>query len=296
MLVLKRTNAQEAALRQLVADQQNTNSPNFHKWLTPAQFGEQFGIADADVQAVTGYLRGQGFTVGRVYNNKSAIEVTGTARQLRETFHTQIHKYSIDGQEFYANTNEPKIPAALSSVVRGFASLNNINTSAQNVSPAVSLPVELDQRTHRVKPLYTGSDGTTSSYLVAASDIQTIYNIQVGTSNPGAGGNGVTVGVVGDAQINVNLVSQYQSMMGSGVNTPIEIVDGPDPSINPVTTGTVTGLTGTDATMAYEQLELLSAVAPNAKLNYYTSSGAATYDTGIDSRFSVQWKTMRSQS
>jgi hypothetical protein len=51
--------------------------------------------------------------------------VSGTARQLRDTFHTEIHSYSVNGTHHIANASEPKIPAALAPVVAGFASLND---------------------------------------------------------------------------------------------------------------------------------------------------------------------------
>ncbi len=57
MLILKRSPEQEAALRTLLDEQQDKNSPNFHKWLTPEQFGQQFGPADADIQVVNGLAR-----------------------------------------------------------------------------------------------------------------------------------------------------------------------------------------------------------------------------------------------
>ena len=49
LLVLKRSPQQEAALRKLLDDQQSKSSANYHKWLTPAQFGEQFGPSDSDM-------------------------------------------------------------------------------------------------------------------------------------------------------------------------------------------------------------------------------------------------------
>src|ERR1700687_3919375 len=61
LLLLKRSAEQESALAQLMVDQYNANSPNFHKWLTPEQFGTQFGPSDADIQTVTTWLRGHGF-------------------------------------------------------------------------------------------------------------------------------------------------------------------------------------------------------------------------------------------
>ena len=40
LLLLQRSPEQKAALEQLMAEQQDKGSPNFHKWLTPQQFGE----------------------------------------------------------------------------------------------------------------------------------------------------------------------------------------------------------------------------------------------------------------
>src|SRR5205085_12634773 len=53
LLVLKRSPEQETALMKLIDDQQDKSSPDYHKWLTPEKFGQQFGPADSDIQAVT---------------------------------------------------------------------------------------------------------------------------------------------------------------------------------------------------------------------------------------------------
>ena len=42
---------QESALTKLLDEQQDRSSPNYHKWLTPEEFGHQFGPADEDIQA-----------------------------------------------------------------------------------------------------------------------------------------------------------------------------------------------------------------------------------------------------
>src|SRR5580704_2485407 len=59
MLALKRSPAQEAALDKLMAEQLDKSSPNFHKWLTPVEFGQQFGPSDQDIQVVTAWLESQ---------------------------------------------------------------------------------------------------------------------------------------------------------------------------------------------------------------------------------------------
>ncbi len=107
-------------------------SPNYRRWLTPQQFGQQFGPADADVQTVTGWLQSHGFQVARVSAGKTVIEFSGTAGQVREAFHTEIHRYVVNGQEHFANSSDPQIPTALTPVVAGTVSLHNFSRKPQS--------------------------------------------------------------------------------------------------------------------------------------------------------------------
>src|SRR5579864_3894686 len=66
LMVLQRSPEQQAALSKLMDGQLSKDSPNYHKWLTPQQFGAQFGPADSDIQAVTDWLARQGFQGIRV--------------------------------------------------------------------------------------------------------------------------------------------------------------------------------------------------------------------------------------
>src|ERR1700761_3071555 len=50
-------------LENFLADQQSPSSPNFHKWLTPEQFGDRFGLTSNDIAKVSAWLRGSGFTI-----------------------------------------------------------------------------------------------------------------------------------------------------------------------------------------------------------------------------------------
>jgi subtilase family serine protease len=96
LLVLKRSPEQETALRKLLDDQQDKASPSFHKWLTPEQFGKEFGPSDDDMQKITAWLQSHGFQVGTT-KGRTVLEFSGTAAQVKETFHTSIHKYVVNG-------------------------------------------------------------------------------------------------------------------------------------------------------------------------------------------------------
>ena len=66
LLVLQRSPEREAALEQFIKEQLDPTSPNFHRWLSPQEFGSQYGPADDDIQKVTNWLTAHGFTVNSV--------------------------------------------------------------------------------------------------------------------------------------------------------------------------------------------------------------------------------------
>jgi len=119
LLVLKRAPQQDFALRKLIDDQQDKASPNYHKWLTPNQFGNQFGASDQDMQLITGWLQLHGFQVNRVSQGRTVIEFSGVEAQVEQAFHTQIHQYLVNGEQHWANASDPQIPAALVPAVAG---------------------------------------------------------------------------------------------------------------------------------------------------------------------------------
>src|SRR5438034_5782728 len=157
LLVLKRSDEQESALRKLLDDQQDKASPNYHKWLTPEQFGRQFGPADQDIQAVTSWLQTHGFQIGQVTKGRTVIEFSGTAAQVQEALHTSIHKFVVDGEEHWANASDPQIPAALAPVVAGVNPLQTcLKTPMIRVGPRVSVTIKPGS-----PPQVTGTRGPT---------------------------------------------------------------------------------------------------------------------------------------
>src|SRR5215471_9523674 len=84
-VLLRRGDAQETALQQLLSEQQDPKSPNYHAWLTPQQFGQQFGPAESDLQALKSWLRSQGFSNLQVTNGRTLITFDGSPSKARST-------------------------------------------------------------------------------------------------------------------------------------------------------------------------------------------------------------------
>lgn len=125
LLLLQRSSEQEAALLKFLDEQQTKSSQNYHVWLTPEEFGRQFGPSHADILAVSQWLASHGFTDIKVGTGRTVIEFSGTVAGVRNAFHTEIHRYLVNGEEHIANASDPQIPAALAPVIAGVVSLHD---------------------------------------------------------------------------------------------------------------------------------------------------------------------------
>jgi subtilase family serine protease len=226
LLVLKRSPQQESALEQLLADQQDKSSPNYHKWLTPAEFGAQFGPSDSDIQTVESWLRSQGFTVSSISTGRVVIDFSGSAGQVQNAFHAAIHRYVLpSGAQHWANSTDPEIPAALASVVSGIRSLNNFFPRPQHAT------------VHRngVRPAFTYPTGCTANFSannncffdVTPADFDTIYNVP----STGAGA-GQTIAIISDTDVSATDLQQFRSMFGMPAMTSVGPTSSPTGCVN----------------------------------------------------------------
>ncbi|MGO9776743.1 MAG: protease pro-enzyme activation domain-containing protein [Terracidiphilus sp.] len=183
-LLLSRAPAQQAALDAYTASLSDKNSPNYHQWLTAQQIGDQFGVAQADIDQVTGWLTSHGLTVNTVYPNKMLIDFSGSAAQVREAFGIEIHGYLVNGVRHIANDSDPRIPAALAPVVAGVVSLHDF------------MPHPL----HKMRSEYTFTSSGSTYYAVTPSDLATIYNLTP-LFAAGYTGAGQTIVVIEDTNV-----------------------------------------------------------------------------------------------
>src|SRR5262249_10154526 len=116
-LQLRRSPEREQALEDFLSQLNDPNSPNFHHWLTAEEFGERYGLAQYDLDTIRIWLQSHGLTVNEIYPSRMLIDFSGTAGQVRDTFHTEIHRLVVHGSRHIANTGNPRIPVALA--VRG---------------------------------------------------------------------------------------------------------------------------------------------------------------------------------
>jgi len=264
-LVLTRSAAQQADLDALLEAQQDSSSPQYHQWFTPEQFGQRFGASDDDVQKITGWLEGNGFHIDRVANGRNLIEFTGAASQVENTFHTQIHKYMVNGESHWANASNPEIPAALAGVVAGVSTLHDFQKKPQAIRSNAQFEGTISGDSSA--PQLTSSTG---SHALAPGDYATIYDINSLYSS-GINGTGATIAVVGRSNINMQDVVSFRSTFKLVANPPQIVVNGANPGV--LGNGEVDEAT-LDVTWA-------GAVAPNATVKLVVSASTHTSD-GVD--------------
>jgi len=264
LLLLQRSPEQQVALQNLMEEQQSKDSPNFHKWLTPQEFGARFGPADADIQTVTDWLTRQGFQGIKVGAGRTTIEFSGTVAQVRNVFHTEIHRFAVNGETRQANLSDPEISAALTPVVAGIVSLHNFPRKSMKHNAGAFVRTQ----DGIVRPLFTTTKGCGPApnfalpcYVVGPADFAKIYNVPTTLD-----GTGVMIAIVAASNIDPQDVVDFRNLFGLPANFTSSniILNGPDPGKN--------GAEGE----ADLDVQIAGMVAPKATVNLVVSEDTLT--------------------
>lgn len=240
---------QEQELDALLARQQNPASPDFHRWLSPEEFSQRFGLTSNDLGSVASWLQAQGFTIDGTGRGGRSITFSGTAGRFKAAFQMPIHNFEVNGQSFYANVTDPAVPAAIADVVLGFRSLNNFK-----LRPRAKV-----RSMDALSPNFTSS--TTGNHFVSPNDFTTIYDLSPLYAS-GLDGRGQTIAIAGQTDIQISDIHTFRSVSGLPVNDPVVILapGSGDPGTN------VNDLGESDL-----DIEWAGAVAPNAQIVYVNS-------------------------
>ncbi len=251
-IVFAKTPAQERALEQLIAAQQDPKSPQYHKWLTPAEYGARFGASPANVAAVTQWLETNGFTVDALPANRSQLRFHGTKVEVEAAFHTEIRLFEVDGVRHFSNVSDPEVPAALAPAITAIHGLHDFGLKANFKSrPAHAAGGVVPQIT------YNGGQPGQENF-VSPGDFAVMYNLTP-LYNAGVNGRGMTIAVPEQSDIDPTVANTYWAAIG--IATPPAITSMPVPG------GTDPGQTmDGNESEAYLDVEVAGGVAPGASI------------------------------
>ena len=255
------SSSQQAALTTLLADQRTQGSRHYHRWLTPAQYEAQFGLAPSDLNAVTNWLQQQGFQI--VSASPLAVKFSGTVQQVETAFDTRIDNYNVEGTLRRANATALSIPAALNGVVSGIRGVN-----------------EFRPKPHIRKALQPHYTYGTTDHFVAPGDFATIYDVNA-LYNEGYTGSGQTIAIVGQSSIEASDVANFRSAAGLPANAP---------------TLTLVPNSGTSEAYSNDEeesdldVEWSGAVAKNASINFIYVGNNQNYDVFDALQYAIEQK------
>jgi len=244
-IVLRIDAGQRQALQAFIADRQNPRSPGFHRWLTPDQFGAQFGAAQQATARVAAWLHTAGMTDVRVARGRLLVSFSGTADTVQRALQCRIHVFEVNGKSHFANLDSPQIPSELSDAVAQVVGLDDFTAVPQSVRAPLSQYV-------------TAGAGN----ALGPDDLATIYNAAPLYAR-GIDGSGVTVAVLGQTPVGLTDYRAYRQLFGLAVND-YQTAEFPG-------SGSGTG-NSDDQLEATLDLEAIGAIARGAKIFYIWGS------------------------
>lgn len=158
--------ANAAGLAAYANEVSDPSSPNYHKFLTPAEVGARFGVSTARIQAIGEYLKAQGMKVTLVADNRLSILVDATAAQAEKAFDTTLATFRVlplrttDRTEFYSYTETPKVPASFAENVVHIGGLDN-----------ATRPVPRAITAAQTRALYAAANAYASGYTGAGRSL-----------------------------------------------------------------------------------------------------------------------------
>ncbi len=247
LLVLNSSASQERALELLLSRQQNKNSVLYHRWLSPEEFGQLFGTEQDDLNKIASWLESQGFSILRTAPGRRILMFQGNVWQVENAFHIEMHRYLIQGEEHYSNSNDISVPSALKDLIVGVASLNDFRPTALH--------------------------NQNFQHYIGPGDFAVIYNT-LPLLQAGKDGNQQTIAILGLTDI----IQQSDPQLRKFRQLFLPLYNANDANVIPVTTsGCNDPYSGSadEQLEAYADLEWAGAVAPRTTLAYVPTADIA---------------------
>ena len=200
-LPLRNQSELDDLLRQLY----DPRSPNYHKYLTPAEFTARFGPTEQDYAAMKNFARTNGLAVTGTFGNRLLLDVTGRTPAVESAFHIKLRTYRhpSENREFFAPDVEPTVDATLP--MADVSGLDNFTRPRPNIHP---LPATASPRA-----------GTAPGGGYLGDDFRTAY--VPGTT---LDGSGQMVGVLQFDGFSSNDITSLRKPGGSRTNIPVQAV------------------------------------------------------------------------
>lgn len=105
----------QSTLTNLIQQLSTPGGANFHRYLKPGQFVEQFGPTEEDYQSVMNYAKSNGLEVVETSGNRALVDVAGSVRDIEKMFqvHMGVYEHSTEDRQFFAPDVTPSVVAGV---------------------------------------------------------------------------------------------------------------------------------------------------------------------------------------
>jgi subtilase family serine protease len=99
------------ALTNLLQDLYNPAGPNFHHYLSPKQFAEEFGPSTNDYETLAAFVQARGLTINHRHPNRMLLDVSGPASAVEAMLHVHLltYRHPSEARNFYAPDANPSL-------------------------------------------------------------------------------------------------------------------------------------------------------------------------------------------
>jgi hypothetical protein len=105
----------QESLRRLLRQIYDPSSPDYHHYLTPAEFSQRFAPTEQDYAAVIAFARSQGLEPVASYGNRVLLDVRGSVSSIERSLHVKMNvfQHPREARTFYAPDREPSLDLAV---------------------------------------------------------------------------------------------------------------------------------------------------------------------------------------
>jgi kumamolisin len=272
-------NKNPAGLKEFIKQVNSSGSPLYGKFLTPAQYAEQFGASAQDYNQFVSSLKSMGFTVVSTYSNRRVVSVTAPSALIEKSFQVQMHNYVLDtGESFHCPVTEPVLSGGIwKDRVQAVVGICNPGHFTSSLVRSAAAPPKTNSGGEEAdEAAYPGSGPVNGG--LGPSDIKQAYGFNSLPAQISSGaaiihsGAGQTVGLVEYSSYNPSDIQTYASQFGFTVPTLTNIyIDG----------ATSTEADENDAVEATTDIEIMVGLIPGVSKFYIyqaPNSGSAFGD------------------
>ncbi len=195
------------------------------------------------------------------------IAFSGNVQTINRAFATEIHRYVVHGEERLAPARTPRIPAAVTGVVRSIVGLSTLREHSAHGGGSASGVLRKQDPAAPAGTFCTASDACTR-YLFPA-DFAKIYDADT-VYEQGIDGTGQTIAVIGRARVYLPDIENFQARAGLAERDPTIIV--PPTGVDPGPALSSGGNPPEDQLEATIDVSRATSVAPGAQIDLVVSA------------------------